>query len=70
MIPWVKLRCLRIDKRFGLQRVHGDRDGQTASKGLLMLDGRQVAIKAFAWQSKVTVEQAALVLAVSRRDGL
>jgi hypothetical protein len=35
-----------------------------------MLDGRQVAIKADAWQSNVTVEQAALVLAVSRRDGL
>lgn len=35
-----------------------------------MLVGRQVAIKAYAWQSKVTVEQAALVLAVSRRDGL
>jgi hypothetical protein len=35
-----------------------------------MLDGRQVAIKAYAWQSNVTVEQAALVLAVSRRDGL
>ena len=35
-----------------------------------MLDGRQVAIKADAWLSSVTVEQAALVFAVSRREGL